>query len=255
MTTDKEHSAPFTASDIQRYHSGQMSPQEMHLLEKAALDDPFLADALEGYAFTATPVQDMAEIRERLKQKTGSPRIIPLFTRYPWLRAAAIIIFIVGAGWLAWQFSLKPKGEIAIQPPAQQEKAQQSDPYSETKAPGTDSAVTPEPTATEQDARETITANKQTSPVSPARTPAITRSQPRPVPVQSAPARYQTADQENKVALRKETNKDENSRKYEPAYRQRHAQAKESGPSHHQQCPGPQHGSHRQGWLFYPEKQ
>lgn len=34
--------------DIARYHKGELSPAEMHALEKAALDDPFLADALEG---------------------------------------------------------------------------------------------------------------------------------------------------------------------------------------------------------------
>lgn len=34
--------------DIARYLNGQMSPAEMHALEKRALDDPFLADALAG---------------------------------------------------------------------------------------------------------------------------------------------------------------------------------------------------------------
>ena len=34
--------------DIARYLSGRMSPAEMHALEKRALDDPFIADALEG---------------------------------------------------------------------------------------------------------------------------------------------------------------------------------------------------------------
>ena len=40
----------FTASDIEKYHKGQLSAKERHDLEKAALDDPFLADALEGYS-------------------------------------------------------------------------------------------------------------------------------------------------------------------------------------------------------------
>lgn len=34
--------------DIRKYHSGEMSPQEQHALEKRALNDPFLAEALEG---------------------------------------------------------------------------------------------------------------------------------------------------------------------------------------------------------------
>ncbi len=40
----------FTAADIEKYHKGLLSAKERHDLEKAALDDPFLADALEGYA-------------------------------------------------------------------------------------------------------------------------------------------------------------------------------------------------------------
>ena len=34
--------------DIEKYLSGKLSPTEMHALEKKALDDPFLAEALEG---------------------------------------------------------------------------------------------------------------------------------------------------------------------------------------------------------------
>ena len=34
--------------DIERYLRGEMTAQEMHALEKEALNDPFLSDALEG---------------------------------------------------------------------------------------------------------------------------------------------------------------------------------------------------------------
>lgn len=34
---------------IQRYLQGQLSPEEMYSLEREALDDPFLNDAIEGY--------------------------------------------------------------------------------------------------------------------------------------------------------------------------------------------------------------
>ncbi|MGC3945846.1 MAG: TonB family protein [Chryseolinea sp.] len=36
------------SDDITRYLSGRMTPAEMHALEKKALDDPFLADAISG---------------------------------------------------------------------------------------------------------------------------------------------------------------------------------------------------------------
>jgi TonB family protein len=35
-------------NDIEKYLRGELSPADMHALEKRALDDPFLADALEG---------------------------------------------------------------------------------------------------------------------------------------------------------------------------------------------------------------
>ena len=39
----------YTAEDIKRYITGAMNPQEMHAIEMAALDDPLLAEAMEGY--------------------------------------------------------------------------------------------------------------------------------------------------------------------------------------------------------------
>src|SRR5690554_5306048 len=34
---------------IQRYLNGQLSKEEMHSMEREALNDPFLQDAIEGY--------------------------------------------------------------------------------------------------------------------------------------------------------------------------------------------------------------
>jgi hypothetical protein len=71
----------FTADDIIRYHSGKMPEREMHAMEKAALEDPFLADALEGYPNTLTPTQDLADIRERLSKKKRN-KVIPIVRSY-----------------------------------------------------------------------------------------------------------------------------------------------------------------------------
>ena len=49
MNDHKEHISQYSAADIQRYVQGKLSAAEMHAMEKAALDDPFLADAMEGY--------------------------------------------------------------------------------------------------------------------------------------------------------------------------------------------------------------
>jgi hypothetical protein len=105
----------FTAADIERYHKGKMSLEERHALEKAALDDPFLADALEGYAHTETPAKDLAVLQKRLNEKTGRKKIIPLFAR-PWMRSAAVIILVVAGGWLVYR-TLSPENKsVALEP-------------------------------------------------------------------------------------------------------------------------------------------
>jgi hypothetical protein len=48
-----------------------MNAAEMHEMEKAALDDPFLADAMEGYVDTSTQMSgDLNELSARLNNKT-----------------------------------------------------------------------------------------------------------------------------------------------------------------------------------------
>ncbi|MFI5131174.1 MAG: carboxypeptidase-like regulatory domain-containing protein [Chitinophagales bacterium] len=109
----------FAASDIEKYHKGQLSAKERHALEKAALDDPFLADALEGYSTQGVNASsDMAELRRRLSEKTEQAKVIPIAiaekSSFPWLRAAVVIILVAGAGLLAYQFLFKADNKIEI---------------------------------------------------------------------------------------------------------------------------------------------
>jgi TonB family protein len=100
----------WTAIDIEKYHRGLLSAKEMHDLEKAALDDPFLADAMEGYALPGiNAAADIAEVKKRLSERTEESRkVIPMAapsrSSFPWLRAAAMIILVLGAGFLVYQF-------------------------------------------------------------------------------------------------------------------------------------------------------
>ncbi len=58
--------------DIQRYLRGEMSPAEQHALEKAALSDPFLAEALEGLnnLTEAELTEDLENISAELETQT-----------------------------------------------------------------------------------------------------------------------------------------------------------------------------------------
>ena len=123
----------FTAIDIEKYHKGLLSPKEMHDLEKAALEDPFLADALEGYAVTGVNAEaDIAELKKRLAEKTGQAKVIPLSggnkNNIPWLRAAAMVVLLAGAAVLAYVFVFDKKSdEIAKADPAKTEQVKKAD--------------------------------------------------------------------------------------------------------------------------------
>lgn len=49
MNEQAPHNRSYTLTDIEQYLQGSLSPAEMHAMEKAALQDPLLADAIEGY--------------------------------------------------------------------------------------------------------------------------------------------------------------------------------------------------------------
>ena len=101
MDTDNNDIKHYTAEDIARYWQGNLSPQEMHAMEKAAMDDPFLADALEGYSnMQQTAVAaDLRELRGRLQERSDT-RVVPMRRR--WWSVAAAIILLCGLGMLTY---------------------------------------------------------------------------------------------------------------------------------------------------------
>jgi TonB family protein len=109
MTDSSKNNNGFTADDIERYHSGKMSPIEMHQLEKAAMEDPFLADALEGYAYTQTPAEDRAWLQSKLQSKAEEAKVVPMigFNKSRFLKIAAMFVLLIGCAWGVYQFGFK----------------------------------------------------------------------------------------------------------------------------------------------------
>jgi hypothetical protein len=158
--SSKYHS--FTAADIERYYKGQMPATERHALEKAALDDPFLADALEGYAFTSTPLADLEVIQTGLKNRADK-KSIPLFpNKYSWLQVAAFFLVLAGAGWLLVNTDLFRKNDLALAPRAKETKQEKTT----GKAPARDvsSAAPPEPQERVQEESHTTASAPVASP-------------------------------------------------------------------------------------------
>src|SRR5205085_4158645 len=85
--------------DILRYLQHRMSPQEMHDFEKALMNDPFLADALEGYSSGDQQLSErhLGVIEKELVQNKQEAKVVYLSgTKKEWWKAAAILIIKIG---------------------------------------------------------------------------------------------------------------------------------------------------------------
>jgi hypothetical protein len=118
MSGNYKNTSGYSASDIQKYWRGELSARDMQELEKAALEDPFLADALEGMELHQTLPEpaafdrDLEELQTRLQarvaQKEDKKAIS--FLR-PRMRKAAAVILLVGLGTAAYYALLKGPGQ------------------------------------------------------------------------------------------------------------------------------------------------
>lgn len=103
MPSDHQHMKTWGATDFERYHQGKMPAAEMHALEKAALEDPFLQDALDGYFHTNNAGKELEAIRQRLPKAgvTAAPVIgIRQKRFYNFLKVAAVLLLFGGFAWL-----------------------------------------------------------------------------------------------------------------------------------------------------------
>lgn len=108
MSDHKEHIIHYSAADLQRYVQGKMSAREMHAMEKAALDDPFLADAIEGMqeAFTAhnenQVIAQLQQLQQQFQTRTSSAKVVAFRPFRYWQAAAAVAVIIAGV----WIYTL-----------------------------------------------------------------------------------------------------------------------------------------------------
>jgi TonB family protein len=90
--------------DIERYLRGELSPSEMHALEKAALSDPFLAEALEGVEQTGADdfLFDLHKLNKSVRFRTrGKKRKNKTIKMWGWtVGIAASVLLIAVAGFL-----------------------------------------------------------------------------------------------------------------------------------------------------------
>ena len=123
--------------DIEKYLTGKLSPAEMHALEKRALSDPFLAEALEGAHTIGAEdfAADVKSLRDSLHQKEHRS-----IGAWGWTaRIAACVALLVAAAFLIISLQDDGKSKLAYTPtPTPKDSSVQTPPPAQ---PDTDSAL------------------------------------------------------------------------------------------------------------------
>ncbi len=103
---NKKSYNPASFEEIEKYFLGKMSSAEMHALEEAALNDPLLAEAMEGFhehkKNWAEIKKNASIIEENITAKTTKKNAPVFFINPLLLRLAAIFIVLFLAGGIAW---------------------------------------------------------------------------------------------------------------------------------------------------------
>lgn len=115
MPSPSDNHPGYSREELLRYLTGQMSPTEMHTLEKAALDDPFLADALEGLQQeeSSRVQKDLETLDQRLVNRTD-PKVVPMQPSIKWWRVAIVASIIGMMGLSYYLFTLRDEELPAI---------------------------------------------------------------------------------------------------------------------------------------------
>jgi TonB family protein len=85
-------------NDIERYLNGEMTPSEMHALEKQALQDPFLSEALEGIGNAGTDnfLFDLKELHKSVQHRTR-PSKTKVISIWNWSIGIAAGLLLIAA--------------------------------------------------------------------------------------------------------------------------------------------------------------
>jgi CarboxypepD_reg-like domain/Gram-negative bacterial TonB protein C-terminal len=107
MSEHNEHITHYSAADLRRYVQGKMSVSDMHAIEKAALDDPFLADAIEGMQQALQEHDEtlvtgqLQELQQQLTERTAAANKKSRVIAFRWWQvAAAAAVLVIGSIWL-----------------------------------------------------------------------------------------------------------------------------------------------------------
>ena len=107
----------YNRHDIARYLQHQMSRQEMHAFEKALMDDPFLADAFEGYTASdaSLTASHLASIEQQLAGDRKQSKVVPITPAgKPWWKAAVVAAAVTATSLTLFLLQKKQPEPLAV---------------------------------------------------------------------------------------------------------------------------------------------
>ena len=131
-----------TEEMLHRYHAGTLSAAEMHAVEHAALDDPLLAEALEGLEETSpeTFAPAMEDLRGRLNSRVAAQedKAAAPFPLWRGLGLAASLLLILGIGWWSVNTLNSPASDkaLSMEAPPLEEATEQAPPIETVQEEG-----------------------------------------------------------------------------------------------------------------------
>lgn len=98
---DKKENINYSKADIDNYLLGKMQPAAMHQLERAALQDSFLADAIEGYnsCDKMSADKDLIDIEAMILGNKQQAKIVPINkNKNNWWKFVAACLVLITTG-------------------------------------------------------------------------------------------------------------------------------------------------------------
>lgn len=153
----------YNYEEIQRYLQHKMDAKEMHAFERAMMNDPFLADAIEGYRKSndAIAANHLTEIERQLTANKQKAKVVPLpMRKAAWWKVAAIVLLIVSGGALSHMLFNNPVTNKNATPQIAQTESKEIPVAKDSIGPAENAIPTQKPFPN----KESLTFKKKTAP-------------------------------------------------------------------------------------------
>jgi TonB family protein len=186
------------SNDIDKYLKGQLTPAQMHALEKKALSDPFLAEALQGVGSLRSGEfqTDMADLQARIDKRSHSKSVVWMWAG----RVAAGLLFLAVSTFMVIFLSNRQEDSTDSLALNKEQKGAADQQIAPSAAAPADSSTADRSSSPEVAEKES--SQKQDA-AAPAKPPAATRSKSdqslADVPREAAPPISENAEQDGTI--------------------------------------------------------